>query len=131
MKCACAAGPWGEGEDWTDHFRRVIGARLGTTNGNGYHCRHIYDSDVTLGICLQVSLVSLTMLCCVCSELCHDIRFNLMAVVRDKRVIFQHKLDTLRKNHRTILDTLQKVNTRSARPHDKHIHRILGYDCIM
>lgn len=63
--CAvCITGPWGEKEDWTEKFRRVITDRLGIANGEQYH----------------------------------DIRFNLMAVVPDRRFALTHKLKMLKTN---------------------------------
>lgn len=60
----CYTGPWGEKEDWTEKFRRVITDRLGIANGEQYH----------------------------------DIRFNLMAVVPDRRFALTHKLKMLKTN---------------------------------
>jgi ubiquitin carboxyl-terminal hydrolase BAP1 len=57
-------GPWGEKEDWTEKFRRVITDRLGIATGEQYH----------------------------------DIRFNLMAVVPDRRLALTHKLKMLKTN---------------------------------
>jgi ubiquitin carboxyl-terminal hydrolase BAP1 len=60
----CITGPWGEKEDWTEKFRRVITDRLGIATGEQYH----------------------------------DIRFNLMAVVPDRRLALTHKLKMLKTN---------------------------------
>jgi hypothetical protein len=60
----CLTGPWGEKEDWTEKFRRVITDRLGIATGEQYH----------------------------------DIRFNLMAVVPDRRLALTHKLKMLKTN---------------------------------
>jgi ubiquitin carboxyl-terminal hydrolase BAP1 len=57
----CLTGPWGEKEDWTEKFRRVITDRLGIATGD-------------------------------------DIRFNLMAVVPDRRLALTHKLKMLKTN---------------------------------
>lgn len=43
------------------------------------------------------------------SEPYHDIRFNLMAVVPDKRSLYEHKLATLKTNRQIVLETLQQV----------------------
>nr|XP_061814469.1 ubiquitin carboxyl-terminal hydrolase BAP1-like [Nerophis lumbriciformis] len=51
----------------------------------------------------------------------HDIRFNLMAVVPDRRMKYESKLDVLKKNRQTILEGLQKM-IRLTQPelvHDK------------
>ncbi|KAK3103085.1 hypothetical protein FSP39_016344 [Pinctada imbricata] len=39
----------------------------------------------------------------------HDIRFNLMAVVPDKRSLYEHKLATLKTNRQIVLETLQQM----------------------
>ncbi|XP_061687599.1 ubiquitin carboxyl-terminal hydrolase BAP1 isoform X2 [Syngnathoides biaculeatus] len=39
----------------------------------------------------------------------HDIRFNLMAVVPDRRMKYESKLEVLKKNRQTILEGLQKM----------------------
>ncbi|KAJ8301689.1 hypothetical protein KUTeg_020676 [Tegillarca granosa] len=39
----------------------------------------------------------------------HDIRFNLMAVVPDKRQLYEHKLATLKTNRQIVLEALQQV----------------------
>lgn len=46
------------------------------------------------------------------SEPYHDIRFNLMAVVPDRRVKYESKLEILKKNRQTVLEGLQKVKHR-------------------
>ncbi|XP_061640398.1 ubiquitin carboxyl-terminal hydrolase BAP1 isoform X2 [Phyllopteryx taeniolatus] len=51
----------------------------------------------------------------------HDIRFNLMAVVPDRRMKYESKLEVLKKNRQTILEGLQKM-IRLTQPelvHDK------------
>ncbi|XP_064483475.1 ubiquitin carboxyl-terminal hydrolase BAP1-like [Ornithodoros turicata] len=62
-------GPWQQGQDWTDKFRRVIMERL----GGG------------------------------------DIRFNLMAVVPDRRQAYEQKLKTLKTNRAIVLEALQQM----------------------
>ena len=44
------------------------------------------------------------------SEPYHDIRFNLMAVVPDKRQLYEHKLSTLKTNRQIVLEALQQVD---------------------
>lgn len=39
----------------------------------------------------------------------HDIRYNLMAVVPDKRSLYEHKLATLKTNRQIVLETLQQM----------------------
>ena len=41
----------------------------------------------------------------------HDIRFNLMVVVPDKRQLYEQKLSTLRTNHKIVLEAMQQVRT--------------------
>ncbi|XP_040014816.1 ubiquitin carboxyl-terminal hydrolase BAP1 isoform X3 [Xiphias gladius] len=51
----------------------------------------------------------------------HDIRFNLMAVVPDRRMKYESKLEILKKNRQTVLEGLQKM-IRLTQPelvHDK------------
>ncbi|KAG7493776.1 ubiquitin carboxyl-terminal hydrolase BAP1 isoform X1 [Solea senegalensis] len=51
----------------------------------------------------------------------HDIRFNLMAVVPDRRVKYESKLEVLKRNRQTVLEGLQKM-IRLTQPelvHDK------------
>ena len=43
------------------------------------------------------------------SEPYHDIRFNLMAVVPEKKFQFEHKLSTLKTNRQIVLSALQQV----------------------
>lgn len=45
----------------------------------------------------------------------HDIRYNLMAVVPDKRSLYEHKLATLKTNRQIVLETLQQVQTYHSR----------------
>lgn len=55
----------------------------------------------------------------------HDIWFNLMAVVPDRRQLYEKKLNTLKKNRQIILDTLQqmvKVMSPSDTSPDKSSH---------
>lgn len=42
-------------------------------------------------------------------EQCHDIRFNLMAVVPDRRLAITHKLKMLKTNKQIVLDALQQL----------------------
>lgn len=44
------------------------------------------------------------------SEPYHDIRFNLMAVVPDRRMKYESKLEILKRNRQTVLEGLQKVS---------------------
>lgn len=39
----------------------------------------------------------------------HDIRFNLMAVVPDRRMKYESKLHILKMNRQTVLEALQQV----------------------
>lgn len=66
-------GPWGENEDWTDKFRRIMADRLGISSGE------------------------------------QDIRFNLMAVVPDRRIAITHKLKMLKTNKEIVTAALNKI----------------------
>ncbi|KAK9502599.1 hypothetical protein O3M35_011339 [Rhynocoris fuscipes] len=50
----------------------------------------------------------------------NDIRFNLMAVVPDKRIALTHRLNTLRTNRQIVLDALQQLV--KDRKHDETSH---------
>lgn len=73
-------GPWEEGEEWTDKFRRVMADRLGISTGE------------------------------------QDIRFNLMAVVPDRRIGITRKLKMLKTNQSIVTAALEKLlsNTTKA-----------------
>lgn len=47
--------------------------------------------------------------CSSCREPYHDIRFNLMAVVPDRRMKYESKLHILKMNRQTVLEALQQV----------------------
>lgn len=47
---------------------------------------------------------------CDCREPYHDIRFNLMAVVPDRRVKYEARLHVLKGNRQTVLEALQQVS---------------------
>lgn len=51
----------------------------------------------------------------------HDIRFNLMAVVPDRRMKYESKLEVLKRNRQTVLEGLQKMIrlTQTEHVHDK------------
>uniref|UniRef100_A0A8C6THC1 Ubiquitin carboxyl-terminal hydrolase n=1 Tax=Neogobius melanostomus TaxID=47308 RepID=A0A8C6THC1_9GOBI len=51
----------------------------------------------------------------------HDIRFNLMAVVPDRRIKYESKLEILKRNRQTVLEGLQKMIqlTQTEAAHDK------------
>lgn len=69
-------GPWGDKEEWTEQFRRVITERLGIATGG---------------------------------EPYHDIRFNLMAVVPDKRISLVRQVKLLKANRNIILQSVHKI----------------------
>ena len=50
------------------------------------------------------------------SEPYHDIRFNLMAVVPDRRIKYESKLEILKRNRQTVLEGLQQVGKQSRPP---------------
>ncbi|CAL8335435.1 unnamed protein product [Merluccius merluccius] len=47
----------------------------------------------------------------------HDIRFNLMAVVPDRRIKYESKLEILKRNRQTVLEGLQQVRNNQDRFH--------------
>ena len=53
---------------------------------------------------------------CDCREPYHDIRFNLMAVVPDRRIKYEARLHVLKVNRQTVLEALQQVGTPPAQP---------------
>lgn len=67
------------------------------------------------GICLDVMVGwggSCSHSCsCDCREPYHDIRFNLMAVVPDRRIKYEARLHVLKVNRQIILEALQQVGT--------------------
>lgn len=50
-----------------------------------------------------------------CREPYHDIRFNLMAVVPDRRMKYESKLHILKMNRQTVLEALQQVGEPRSR----------------
>lgn len=44
----------------------------------------------------------------------HDIRFNLMAVVPDRRIKYESKLDVLKRNRQIVLEALQQVREKKV-----------------
>lgn len=50
-----------------------------------------------------------------CREPYHDIRFNLMAVVPDRRMKYESKLHILKMNRQTVLEALQQVGEPGSR----------------
>lgn len=58
----------------------------------------------------------LSQLHCACREPYHDIRFNLMAVVPDRRIKYEARLHVLKVNRQIILEALQQVGTLLSGP---------------
>ncbi|CAB1354146.1 unnamed protein product [Coregonus sp. 'balchen'] len=52
----------------------------------------------------------------------HDIRFNLMAVVPDRRVKYESKLEILKRNRQIVLEGLQQVRKHAQRSQLIHTH---------
>lgn len=59
--------------------------------------------------CLLAFSLQLTSAVSSCREPYHDIRFNLMAVVPDRRMKYESKLHILKMNRQTVLEALQQV----------------------
>jgi len=135
-------GPWGEQEEWTEKFRRVISERLGMATG-GY----LLFCAITFLMATRTILTNRSMnssfsvvvwghlseelssfirgagLFTTFQTQCiiilnqnnfrvpyHDIRFNLMAVVPDRRQQYEQKLKTLKTNRQIVLEALQQVS---------------------
>ena len=89
-------GPVDKDEEWSEKFRRVITQRLAEeTQSNRFS-----DSQSPQ----------------------HDIRYNLMAVVPDKRATYFNKLNILKSNRNIVLEALEKIMrpTRLPEPFDYH-----------
>ncbi|RWS03188.1 ubiquitin carboxyl-terminal hydrolase calypso-like protein [Dinothrombium tinctorium] len=86
-------GPINPKEDWTEKFRRIIKQRLMLETQSGL------SNDVQ-----------------------HDIRYNLMAVVPDRRITYLNKLNMLKTNRHIVLEALERMMrpTRLPEPFDYH-----------
>jgi hypothetical protein len=94
-------GPIDANEDWTEKFRRVIRARLSQEGSSG-------TSGVDSGIS-------------------PDIRYNLMAVVPDKRVTLSNKLQNLKSNRHIVLEALQTILRPMRLPEPLDYHNYSRY----
>lgn len=104
------SGPWGEEEEWTDKARRVIMERIGLATA-GWVLNQLASSSCALALQSSLRLHSYAAaLLFFFSEPYHDIRFNLMAVVPDRRMKYESKLEILKRNRQTVLEGLQKVS---------------------
>lgn len=102
------SGPWGEEEEWTDKARRVIMERIGLATA-GWVLNQLASSSSSLALQSPLRLHSHAAALLFFSEPYHDIRFNLMAVVPDRRMKYESKLEILKRNRQTVLEGLQKV----------------------
>lgn len=114
-------GPWGEEEEWTDKARRVIMERIGLATAGWVQKMvihlldtHTYSLKVSFSCCCSALLIF--------SEPYHDIRFNLMAVVPDRRMKYESKLEILKRNRQTVLEGLQKVRNCQKFHHDYNLY---------
>ena len=89
-------GPIENHEDWSEKFRRVITQRLAQET----QCNGLSDNQ----------------------SFKHDIRYNLMAVVPDRRVTYLNKLNILKTNRHIVLEALERIMrpTRLPEPFDYH-----------
>jgi ubiquitin carboxyl-terminal hydrolase calypso len=89
-------GPIEDNEDWSEKFRRVITQRLTQET----QCNRFSDGQSSK----------------------HDIRYNLMAVVPDRRVTYLNKLNILKTNRHIVLEALERIMrpTRLPEPFDYH-----------
>jgi hypothetical protein len=90
-------GPIPAGEDWTEMFRRVIKQRLEDPNSG--------SSD----------------------SISPDIRYNLMAVVPDKRVTLTNRLNNLKSNRHIVLEALEKMMRPMRLPEPLDYHNYSRY----
>lgn len=84
------------GEDWAGHCR--VSPELVSSSSNS-----VSPSSSSHAVAMH----AVAML--VFREPYHDIRFNLMAVVPDRRMKYESKLEILKRNRQTVLEGLQKV----------------------
>lgn len=91
-------GPIPAGEDWTEMFRRVISQRLAQESNSG-------SSD----------------------SISSDIRYNLMAVVPDKRVTLTNRLNNLKSNRLIVLEALEKMMRPMRLPEPLDYHNYSRY----
>lgn len=91
-------GPIPVGEDWTEMFRRVISQRLAQESNAG-------SSD----------------------SISPDIRYNLMAVVPDKRVTLTNRLNNLKSNRHIVLEALEKMMRPMRLPEPLDYHNYSRY----
>lgn len=80
-------GPFGSQQEWTEKFRKVIKQRLSANNRTG--------DDPTVS---------------------NDIRYNLMAVVPDRRVCLRAELKKLKCNYSIVQDSIKRLTKRVFTP---------------
>lgn len=80
-------GPFGSQEEWTEKFRSVIKQRLSANDRAGDN-----------------------------STVSNDIRYNLMAVVPDKRVCLRSELKKLKSNYSIVQDSIKRLTKRVFTP---------------
>lgn len=91
-------GPIPVGEDWTEMFRRVITQRLAQETNS-----------------------------CNSDSISPDIRYNLMAVVPDKRVTLTNRLNNLKSNRHIVLEALEKMMRPMRLPEPLDYHNYSRY----
>ncbi|KAI1309084.1 Ubiquitin carboxyl-terminal hydrolase calypso [Halotydeus destructor] len=93
-RCPIDHGPIEAGQDWTEKFRKIITQRIAKEQ----NCQTSGDG------------------------MSHDIRYNLMAVVPDRRIAYMNKLSTLKSNRHIVLEALECMMrpTRLPGPLDYH-----------
>lgn len=94
-------GPIDPNEDWTEMFRRVIQSRLTQEGSSGSSSGEPSISP--------------------------DIRYNLMAVVPDKRITLSNKLQNLKSNRHIILEALQTILRPMRLPEPLDYHNYSRY----
>ena len=91
-------GPIPDGEDWSEMFRRIISQRLAQESNS-----------------------------CGSDSLSPDIRYNLMAVVPDRRVTLTNRLNNLKSNRHIVLEALQKMMRPMRLPEPLDYHNYSRY----
>ncbi|RWS24024.1 ubiquitin carboxyl-terminal hydrolase calypso-like protein [Leptotrombidium deliense] len=100
-KCPVDHGPINPKEEWTEKFRKVIKQRLMFETESG-------GTDGS-----------------------HDIRYNLMAVVPDRRIMYLNKLNNLKTNRHIVLEALEQMMRPYRLPEPFDYHNYSKYPTCM
>lgn len=105
-------GPWATDEDWTDKFRRVMAERLGRDAGEQVH-----DIRYVLVKFLLKFLTVVRNILYQFFKIFSICRFNLMAVVPDRRIALSQKLNAFEMNQKRVKEAISKIG--------KHLRHLL------